>query len=694
MIGKRDGSGLVVFDDRDPLYLGKQDMRRLFPGDVVLASQHRLDRQGRPLARVMSIEERNTHELVGRYISESGFAFVQPLDKRIPLDVQVSVEDSLTAEAGDTVVVEIIEQPDDYSPARGRIVERLQGTSALDLEIQVALKSQDIPHHWTDNLLAEAERMGSSVNSEDKTERFDLRETPFVTIDGADARDFDDAVHAEPRADGWRLQVAIADVSHYVKPGSELDNEAAERGTSVYFPSRVVPMLPEALSNGLCSLNPEVDRLTMVCEMDIDGAGQVKDFRFFEGLIRSHQRLTYDQVAEVIQTHDLSNQNGNDASRETRQDDQLPDLLNRQISHLYHLYLCLLQARKKRGAMEFESVEVQFELSADGDVKDIRPIQRNEAHRLIEEAMLCANICAAQFLEEHQIPGLYRVHLPPASEKLESLRDYLGGLGLTLGGGDQPTPEDFRILSERIESRSDRELIQTMVLRSQMQAAYQPDNKGHFGLAYSGYAHFTSPIRRYPDLLVHRAIRSLIRSDKPSRRVKRLPGTESLSAAITYPYDRSAMDALGQSCSLTERRAEEVTRDLAQWLKCVYLLNHLGEEVDATVSTATHFGLFALLKDLYVEGLIHVTNLPDDYYEFDSVNQRLVGQARRATFQSGDSLRVQIARVDPEERKVDLAMVETASGSGAERRSDKPGKKQRTTNRRNLSGRRTSPRAR
>jgi len=514
------------------------------------------------------------------------------------------------------------------------------------------LRQFDIPHEWPESVEDEADRLGSTVRTAHKAHRLDLRELPFVTIDGEDARDFDDAVYAEKTSTGWCLKVAIADVSHYVKPNSALDDEAKNRGTSVYFPEYVVPMLPEVLSNGLCSLKPKVDRLALVCEMQISRSGNITDFQFSEAVIRSHQRLTYTQVAKAL----VGDRAGERAERETERE-HLSDL-QVHIDELNALYQVLMAARTKRGAMEFESQEVRFEFNEQRKIQQIVPVKRNDAHRIIEECMLCANICAANFLEKNQVSGLFRVHLPPAGERLAALRSYLSELGLGLGGGDEPTTADYQQLSAQIENRLDKGVIQTMVLRSQQQAVYQPENRGHFGLAYNAYAHFTSPIRRYPDLLVHRAIRSRLRSKEPSVFVHKVEGAPAQSIKRNYPYNEEVMETLGVSCSTTERRAEDATRDVAQWLKCEYLQQHLGESFMGVVSSVTKFGLFIQMVDLYVEGLIHIANLPSDYYEYDAATQRLIGRSSKRTFKTGDKAMVQVSRVDLDERQIDLVLTD------------------------------------
>ena len=690
----KDGYGFVELQEHENLSLGKQDMRRVFPGDLVEVKAGREDRKGRIQGRILEVVERNTSELVGTFNTESGcygskhgsydsehssygskhgsysskhsFSFVRPSNRRICHDIHIPGKASAGAEHGQLVVVEITEQPDEFAPAYGRIVEVLGDSLSAGMEIQVALRSFDIPHQWPEEVEDEANKLGSFVKASHKKQRLDLRDLPFVTIDGEDARDFDDAVFAEQYKGGWKLWVAIADVCHYVKPDSALDKEAQDRGTSVYFPEYVVPMLPEVLSNGLCSLKPKVDRLAMVCEMDIDASGQITDFSFAEALIRSRERLTYTRVAKALDEKQLGRQ-----ALAEKYGDGVPSereklgALRGHIDQLYELYKVLFAARQMRGAMEFETVEVRFEFDRNRKIEKIVPVQRNNAHRLIEECMLCANICAAEFLNKNELPGLYRVHMPPANEKLAALRDYLSELGLWLGGGEQPTPADFKKLAEAMADRPDRSVIQTMILRSQQQAVYQPENKGHFGLAYPAYAHFTSPIRRYPDLLVHRAIRSVIRSSaaehKSAAHIRRIEGAPAQAAKRNYPYDLEMIQALGQSCSTFERRAEQATRDVAQWLKCEFLQKHLGDSFMGVVTSVTHFGLFVQIVDFYIEGLIHITNLPHDYYEYDSIKQLLIGQSSRRTFKTGDKARVQVARVDLDERKIELVLTDRST---------------------------------
>lgn len=550
------------------------------------------------------------------------------------------------AHHGQFVQVRIDVWPTVFRQAQGEVVEVLGDYMAPGMEIEVAMRSYDLPHEWPQALLAEAKKLKPEVEEKDKHKRVDLRELPFVTIDGEDARDFDDAVYAEAvKGAGWRLFVAIADVSHYVKVGSALDEEAVKRGNSVYFPERVIPMLPEELSNGLCSLNPLVDRLAMVCEMTVSKSGELTGYQFYEAVIHSHARLTYTKVSQLLEKPNSTE------AKYLRQ--QMPHLVPH-LRQLYALYKALLAARQVRGAIDFETQETRIVFGADRKITEIRPTQRNDAHRLIEECMLCANVATARFLMEHEVPALYRVHDGPPAEKLEKLRSFLGELGLTLyRGKGEPTPKDYLNLLEAVRERPDQHLIQTVMLRSLSQAVYSPDNAGHFGLNYEAYTHFTSPIRRYPDLLVHRAIRSVIRSKRTSDKVRRV-GAASMPKARIYPYDEGRLEQLGEQCSMTERRADEATRDVVNWLKCEYMRERVGDSFPGVITAVTGFGLFVELTDIYVEGLVHVTALPGDYYHFDPVHHRLSGERSGRSYRLGDTIEVLVARVDLDERKIDF----------------------------------------
>jgi ribonuclease R len=645
--GHRDGYGfLIPQDGSEDLYLSARQMALVFDGDEALARVSGIDGRGRREGKIVEVLKRATSEVVGRYFEESGIGAVIPDNARINHDVLIPPGEKHGAQHGQIVVSELTTYPSRHLGAKGRIVEILGEHLDPGLEIDVAIRSHGIPHEWPDDVLKEASSLAAEPTDADKQHRVDLTDLAFVTIDGEDARDFDDAVYCEKkRGGGWRLWVAIADVGHYVRPGSALDGEAALRGNSVYFPERVVPMLPEALSNGLCSLMPQTDRLSMVCEMTISRVGNISDYHFYEAVIHSRARLTYTQVGEVI---------------ERGRHPEVDKAIIPHIERLHGLYRVLRQAREKRGAIDFETTETRIVFNAQRKIESIVPVHRNDAHKLIEECMLCANVATARFFDEQQLPMLYRVHEGPGAEKLENLRSFLGELGLDLGGGEQPSPMDYQVLRNQIEDRPDTHVIETMLLRSLSQAVYQPDNRGHFGLHYPAYAHFTSPIRRYPDLLAHRGIRSVIRSDRPCKRVLRCDGPP-IPAKRIFPYDFTAMLSLGEACSMTERRADDATREVEAWLKCEYLQDHVGDSFDGVVAAVTSFGLFVELSDLYIEGLVHISALPADYYHFDRGKQRLTGERGGRSFNLGDSVRVQVARVDLDDKKIDLELLEAVS---------------------------------
>lgn len=663
--GHRDGFGFLLPDDGgEDLFLSPAQMRTVFDGDRVLARVSGYDRRGRREGAIVEVIERAHETLVGRYFEESGIGFVQVDNPKIHQDVLIVPERTLGAKIGQFVEVEISQWPTARFQPRGNIIEVIGDYMAPGMEIDVALRSFGIPHVWPEAVLKEVDRLQPSVDERDKRNRIDLRHLPFVTIDGEDARDFDDAVYCEAQsgwkgaaATGWRLYVAIADVSHYVKVGSALDAEAESRGNSVYFPDRVIPMLPEVLSNGLCSLNPRVDRLVMVCEMLISTTGQLLDYRFCEAVINSHARLTYNKVSAMLE------QPGSQEGMALRAEYQriVPSL-----ETLHALYRTLLTARHERGAVDFETQETRIVFGEDRKIENIEPTRRNDAHRLIEECMLAANVATADFLQKHDIPALYRVHDGPPQDRLETLRTFLGELGLPLQRGksrDKPSPKDYQRLLDGIRNRPDFHLIQTVMLRSLSQAVYSADNQGHFGLNYPAYTHFTSPIRRYPDLLVHRAIRSVIRSRRKTAHVLRAAAS-SLAKASIYPYDEAVLERLGVQCSMTERRADEATRDVVNWLKCEFMQKRVGERFEGVITAVTGFGIFVELRDIYVEGLVHVTALPADYYHFDSAHYRLTGERSGRTFRLGDGVRVTVARVDLDERKIDFELVQTACSNG------------------------------
>jgi ribonuclease R len=655
VIGHRDGYGFVHPNDgSSDLYLNAREMNKVFDGDLVRVMVSGVDNKGRREARIIQVLEHKTVELVGRYYAEGDGGFVVPDSRRMSQEIFIPTGAQGEASSGQYVVVEINRQPSRREKASGAVVKVLGDHLAPGMEIEVALHTYDIPYTWSEELLTEIQGLTEEVAEADKNHRVDLRNVPLVTIDGEDAKDFDDAVYCEKKkSGGWRLFVAIADVSNYVKLNTELDREAQNRATSVYFPGSVVPMLPEVLSNGLCSLKPQVDRLAMVCEMSISATGKLSRYKFYEAVIRSHARLTYNRVAALIEAPE---------SKEALHfKKEFPSLVPH-IRELHSLYEVLVASREVRGAMDFDTTETRIVFSDERKIETIVPVVRNDAHRLIEECMLCANVAAARFLRKHDLDGLFRVHEGPKEQKLINLKEFLFERSLVLEGGMKPTPGDYLQLAKAIEARPDKHLIQTMMLRSLSQAVYQPDNQGHFGLAFPEYTHFTSPIRRYPDLLVHRAIRSVIRSEsevlQASTNIQRVESAQPLTKTSIYPYDMASLLALGEQCSMAERRADDASRDVMAFLKCEYMQDHVGDVFPGVVSAVTGFGLFVELTDVYVEGLIHVTNLTREYYEFDAARHLLVGERSGTTYALGDSVEVRIVRVDLDERKIDLELVE------------------------------------
>jgi ribonuclease R len=661
VIGHRDGFGFVKLDEGgSDLYLSARQMQTVFDGDRVLVRADSEDQKGKRHAVIIDILERNTTQLVGRLYREGNIVQVEVENTRINQQILIDSEDTANAEHGQYVVVEILHQPTKRTHATGRVLEILGDHMAPGMEIDVAIRTYGVPFEWPKSVEIEVEKLKPKVSAADKKRRIDIRDLPLVTIDGEDARDFDDAVYCKKQGSGWKLYVAIADVSHYVQPESALDVEAHNRGTSVYFPDYVVPMLPEVLSNGLCSLNPKVDRLCMVCEMDISAEGRVTSSRFYEGVMYSHARLTYNQVGTMLETPD---------SPEGQQLCESYAAVLPELHNLYSLFDALTERRKERGAIEFDTVETRIIFGEERKIEAIVPTVRNDAHKIIEECMLCANVATAEFLSRHKIPALYRIHETPSAVKLENVRAFLGEQGLQLMGGEEPTPADYQEIIRQIKGRPDFSVLQTVLLRSMSQAVYGPEEKGHFGLAYDHYAHFTSPIRRYPDLLVHRGIKSIIYSDKVCDDVVR-PDDLDLSK-YSYTYDLPKMLVLGEHCSMAERRADEATRDVNSWLKCEYLQQHLGEVFEGIISGVTGFGFFVELADLYVEGLVHVSSLSSDYYQYDGAKHRMIGERSGKSYCLGDSVVVEVAKINLEERKVDLLLVSAEPRKPARRRSER-----------------------
>ncbi len=618
--GHRDGHGFLVPDDGSAqVFLPAPEMRQVMHGDRASVRIAGKDPRGRPTGTIVEVLERSNRRIVGRLHKEHGVLFLVPEDRRITLDILIPPADAGRAKPGQVATVELIAQPSKHAQPIGRVAEVLGNYTDPGMEIEIALRKFDLPNEFSKKSLAAARAMPEEVRPEDLKGRRDLRDLPFVTIDGETARDFDDAVYAVREAGGknagFRLMVAIADVSHYVRPGDALDEDARERGTSVYFPRRVIPMLPEKLSNGLCSLNPNVDRLAMVCDMAIAPDGRVTRYEFYAAVFRSKARLTYTAAWEML-------------SKEKA---------NQDIKTLYDVYKVLSQERDRRGAIDFETVETKMVFDANGKIERIVPEPRNEAHRLIEECMLAANVCAGNFISERRHPVLYRVHDVPAPEKVAALRDFLAELGLALPGGEKPAPKDYAQILEKIKSRPDFLLLQTILLRSLKQAIYTPENLGHFGLAFDAYVHFTSPIRRYPDLLVHRAIKAVLANRK---------------------YEGIDWDEVGRHCSETERRADDASRDVENWLKCYFMQDHVGETFAGRVTGVTSFGLFVMLDGYFVDGLVHISELGRDYFRFEPTRHLLLGERTGKRFRLADRLKVKLVRVDLETRKIDLVPAE------------------------------------
>lgn len=651
VMAHRDGFGFLVPDEGGAdLFLPERQMRALFDGDRIVARISGVDRRGRNEAAVVEVLERGITQFIGRFAVEAGASFVLPDNPRIRQQILIPPEHTNRAINGQIVMAELIIQPTKYSYPIGKVVEILGEHMAPGMEIDISIRSHNLPYEWSHQVQEEIKNLKPRVATKDKEGRLDLRKMPLVTIDGEDARDFDDAVYCEPTRQGFSLWVAIADVSHYVQVDSALDGAAQERGNSVYFPERVIPMLPEILSNELCSLNPKVDRLCMVCEIQLNKVGEVKRFQFHEAVMKSKARLTYEDVAGII--------DGHDEALNKKYSTLVPHLKN-----LYQLYLLLKKQREERGAIDFEIPETRIIFGSERKIDKIVSRERNQAHRLIEECMLLANVCAAEYLVSQEMPALFRNHLGPTSDKLADVRKFLGELGLKLGGGENPAPKNYAKLLKQTAARPDISLIQTVLLRSLAQAVYQSESQGHFGLAYDSYAHFTSPIRRYPDLLVHRAIKHRLAKRKPK----------------TFAYDLDKITKLGGHCSMTERRADDATREATNWLKCEFMLNKVGQTFDGIISGVTGFGLFVTLTDIFVDGLVHITSLKNDYYRFDPIHHRLTGERGGKTYRIGDPITVSVVRVDLDERKIDFDLIENikpvTTGNSIPSKGNKPRKK-------------------
>ncbi|MEE4246729.1 MAG: ribonuclease R [Kangiellaceae bacterium] len=636
VVAHKDGFGFFVPEsDGDDWFLSPREMRKVFHGERVVCRPKGYDSRGRVEAKIVEVlDSEQPIQIVGRFYQESGLAFVKPNDQRYAQDIIIAPGQDSGAEQGQVVVARVTTRPNDKTQPFGAIVQILGDYLAPGMEIDVAIHNYGIRRDWPDELMNEVQLLSPEVAESDKQDRVDLRHLPLITIDGEDARDFDDAVYCEwKESGGWKLWVAIADVSHYVKPGSALDQEAVQRGNSVYFPEYVVPMLPEQISNGLCSLNPHVDRLCMVCEVDIGVRGKIGDYKFYPAVMHSKARMTYNKVWAILEG-----------------DQQLNREYAELVPHmhdLYNLYKARALARKKRGAIEFETVETQIIFNENRKIDKVVPVVRNDAHRIIEECMICANVAAARFFLKTKTPGMFRIHEGPSEKKLEDLRSYLGELGLFLFGGATPEPKDYSDVLKGVSERPDAEQIQTMLLRSMSQAVYSPDNIGHFGLAFQAYTHFTSPIRRYPDLLVHRAIKAqLMKQDK------RL----NYTGAEAYSHEQLAQ--LGESCSATERNADMATREVLDWLKCEFMSAHIGSKYQGEVVAVTNFGMFVRIPEFHIDGLVHVTSLGRDYFHHDAAKQMLIGELTGISYRLGDEVTIEVSSVDLEDRKIDFELVD------------------------------------
>jgi len=645
VLGHRDGFGFVSRDDDgDDVYLSAREMRALFHGDKVAIRVIGKDRRGRPEGELVEVLERGISQIAGQFIRERGIGVVIPDNSKLAHRVLIAKGMAGSAKHGQIVVARILDYPTHVEQATGEIIEVIGSPGEKGIATDIAIQSHGIPDDWPQEVVEQAGSFGTEVPKSAIVGRTDLRDTNLVTIDGADARDFDDAVFCEPSGKGFRVLVAIADVAHYVEQGSPLDQQAIRRGTSVYFPNRVVPMLPEALSNGLCSLNPKVDRLCLVCEMRVEKDGKVSRANFFEAVIRSAARLTYSEVSDFF-------------TGEKR--DHIPKPLHKNLEHLLEVYHAFATNRKKRGAVELDIPQTRIEVGEDGAVKSIKAVLRNDAHRLIEECMIAANVQAAKFIRKDRIAGLYRVHAKPNPDRFDDLRLYLVSLGLKVPHPDNVQPRDFSRMIEQVSDRPDAAAISMAMLRSMSHAEYTPKNIGHFGLALDAYAHFTSPIRRYPDLLVHRAIRHLVRGGK----------------AGDYGYKPAEMEKLGAVCSAHERRAEDATREVEAWLKCQYMEDKVGENYSGVITGVTNFGAFVQIPELQIDGLVHVTSLANDYYKFDPGSQSLIGERTGNRYRLGDSLDIVVANVDLETKRIDFHLAGDIPGQRPSKRAGKKRKR-------------------
>ena len=624
--GHQDGFGFLARDDGgEDMYLSAREMRAIFHGDRVAVRAIGLDRRGRDEGQLVEVLKRGIREVAGQFIRERGIGIVIPDNPKVAHRILVAKGEAGSAKHGQIVVAKILDYPTHLEQATGKIVQVIGDPGTKGIATDIAIHAHGIPTDWPQAVRQQARTMGRDVAEDAKRNRVDLRDVNLVTIDGADARDFDDAVFCEASGDGYRVLVAIADVAHYVKSSSPLDKQAIRRGTSVYFPDRVIPMLPEVLSNGLCSLKPNLDRLCMVCEMRVNGEGKVSRSKFYEAVMRSSARLTYSQVNDFLTG---------------KSQQQIPGPLHNDIRNLHDAFKLFAKNRRKRGAIELDIPQTRINVDEDGAVTGISAVPRNDAHRLIEECMIAANVQAAKFLRKHRVAGLYRVHAKPDPDRFEELRSYLLDLGFKVPHPDHVQPRQLNKLMQQVKDRPDSVAISMALLRSMSHAEYTPGNIGHFGLALDAYAHFTSPIRRYPDLLVHRAIRHILHGGK----------------AGNFTYDSGAMERLGSLCSERERRAEDATREVEAWLKCQYMADKIGEQYAGIITAVTNFGVFVQIPELQIDGLVHVTNLQNDYYRFDAGSQSLIGDRSGTQYRLGDGLAVVVSRVDLESKRIDFQL--------------------------------------
>ncbi|MXP51327.1 ribonuclease R [Pantoea sp. SoEX] len=638
VIGHRDGYGFLrVEGQKDDFYLSTEQMKLCMHGDFVVAQIINTDRKGRKEARVIKIKKSRNKKIIGRYyINKLNGSFVIPEDSRLNFDIIIPLNLNLKAGENSIVLVRLLKRPTINDKAIGTIVEILGENMSTNIAINMAIRSHEIPYKWSSEAKLQINNLACHVSEKDIIGRIDLRKLPLITIDDEGAQDFDDAVYCEETYDGWRLWVAIADVSYYVRPGTPLDKEACLRGTSIYFPSQVIPMLPEILSNELCSLNPKVDCLCMVCEMNISSAGKLIDFKHYEAVMNSHARLTYDEAWNILKKQDnLYNRSS---------------MIKNVLEKLYKLYKILERARQDRGGISFETSEIKFIFNSENNIDQIKRIFRNEVHKIIEECMILANFASASFVEKSKEPTLFRDHDGPSDDSIKNFNVVLNELGIIFSRGRKIKPIDYSLLLMKISTRPDAEMLQIMILRSMKQATYDPKNRGHFGLALNSYTHFTSPIRRYPDLILHRIIKYLLYKEKRKTNDLFINNGD-------YHYSNKEMIKLGYQCSINERRADEAVREVADWLKCYFMKKKIGEIFDGIIFSVTNFGLFVRLNEFFIEGLIHISTLKKDYYKFDAISQRLIGESSGDIYRLGDEVKVYISSVNMKERRIDFILI-------------------------------------